>query len=282
MHPLHSHPHAKTLIVALRWQGQLRWYCSNYQDWILNKVKQAELLHIHDPDFSDRYGIGILSRDTADEFIRQHAAFELTHEELAAWVAAKPFPPTWEAVMEGIYPSMLIDFDLQMLDCYGGLPRAYGDFLPPGWNSGPTILSITKDIPEEQKYWLVDGFDRFSEWQINRLNDRNQPRPSWKLPEHLAQLDSYRTPAEWVKELTGHDWEELELIGSNLYPDDEDEFTYGLKKGHRIWLTSDWARAGYITKCLQELGAPVYWRPPVKPAWWMRLLRWVQGRPIPL
>jgi hypothetical protein len=270
------------MIIVLRSRGQLHWYCSSHQDWVLDQEKQALAWHRPPPSFSARYGIGVLDESSIDQFIRLHARFECTPPLLTTWVAAQPFPPNGTDSWAYIYPSMLIDFDLRRLKVFQMVPMAYREFLPEGWTDSAALLNDAVEIPVTDRYWLVEGKDRLDDWMMDQIEASTPARSSIRMPAYLEEMDSYLDQAQWVKKLTGYPFENLELVCLKAPETPENHclhLTYGPRGKCFHGFYDDWMVESYIVRCLQDLGAPSCQQLLGKrAAWWIRLWNFIKSR----
>jgi hypothetical protein len=167
--------YAENIIVGVIHMGRWCWYISPATLWILDgekyyKAFEGVLKNKAYEDPNARFGIPIVNEATADQFLKNMAAFRVDLDYLQGIVrerihiskleaaSAEEIDELFNDVCE-LYPAMIVDFDgKRLLSCYPEtLP--FEKYVPDNWRG--EYESVLDDIPPEQRYWVIDGENYF-------------------------------------------------------------------------------------------------------------------------
>jgi len=163
------------IVVAVRYNGIIRWFRSDRDLWVLdvNKWRDEFIKHGHAvPEFKDsyRFGIHTVNQETAQQFLDCMSEFELNKDELSMELAKRyTTARSWWDVSD-LFPIMFVNFD----DCKVGAFYPEGTpmerYIPDGW-TGEFIdfaNEYTEDVfPVDDKFWVKGNSDL-----LKLLNER--------------------------------------------------------------------------------------------------------------
>lgn len=159
--------YAQNIIVAVIFHGEWRWYVTDKELWFLdlNKLTNAfsdKGYDMNEEDDSERFGIRVLSEQTADLFLSliQELRVEVTDLRQKVLEVCSS-ADNYDCILD-VCPVLCIDFDKKVLFSLYPEPAAYEDYVPDGWKG--EYEDFTIKIPDNQKYWLISGKDYFKEY----------------------------------------------------------------------------------------------------------------------
>ncbi len=68
---------------------------------------------------------------------------------------------SWEDVVD-LCPVLMVNFDQRKLQSLFPEMIKFEDYLPDGWNG--QYYDFYPEIPQEQRYWIIDGIDYFTKF----------------------------------------------------------------------------------------------------------------------
>lgn len=163
------------VVVVVRYQGEIRWFRSDRDLWVLDLNKwRNEFINLgyNVPEFKDyyRFGIHTVNKETAQQFIDNISEFELHKDELSIELAERyPAARSWWDVSD-LFPIMFVNFD----DCKVGAFYPEGTpmerYIPDGWTG--EFIDFANEYPEEifpvkEKFWVKGDSDL-----LKLLNER--------------------------------------------------------------------------------------------------------------
>lgn len=160
--------YAENIIVAVIFQGEFRWYVTDKDLWLLdlNKLTTAfsdRGYDMSEDDESERFGIRVLSEQTANLFLSHILEYKVEVNDLRQKVLeACSGPDNFDCILD-VCPVLCVDFDKKELFSLYPEPAAYEDYVPDGWEG--KYEDFTIKIPDNQKYWLINGKDYFKEYR---------------------------------------------------------------------------------------------------------------------
>lgn len=122
------------------YEGHLRWYREQgrSQKRIDHELGDLEKF------CSYRFGIKVLDTDTADLFFEKAARYRADTAELKEWFDI-------EDDKNGVYPTLLVDFDRKVLYSDCPEPLYFEDHVPKGWTG--EYRRFSEFIPNDKIYW---------------------------------------------------------------------------------------------------------------------------------
>jgi hypothetical protein len=145
------------LVLVLK-DGEYSWYISNKYIWILNYKQYINAFNIEEDDFSERFNIGIVEHEYINVFLEKIDERRIFITDLR--IGFKSFLPIkeWEE-SSFLFPSLFINFDDKILKSVYSEGLQFEEFVPSGWDG--KYDDFYSEIPQEIKYWNVDGTDWF-------------------------------------------------------------------------------------------------------------------------
>lgn len=150
------------MLVAVRHGGRFSWYESDDDLWILDQRAFAEAFRaaghpVDVDDHADRFGIAVVDRANADEFLGRMQAHRLEGDLLRElFLAAVDGASGWWDVADFV-PSVFVDFDRRELWTVHGEGTPLEDFVPRGWEG--SYGGFFDRLPVAERYWIRDGVD---------------------------------------------------------------------------------------------------------------------------
>lgn len=163
------------VVIAVRYQGRIRWFRSNRDLWVLdvNKWRDEFIKHGYEvPEFNDafRFGIRTVNQETAEQFLGCMSQYEVQRDDLSIELAKRyTTARSWWDVKD-LFPIMFVNFD----DCKVGAFYPDGTpmerYIPDGWTG--EFIDFANEYPEdifpvEEKFWVKGGSDL-----LKLLNER--------------------------------------------------------------------------------------------------------------
>ena len=149
------------IIVLIKYDNEYFWYLSEKTIWVMNYIQWMRIFHTSSENLitiPERKGLDILTRDNWLEFKKRNVKLETSTHELRTLIESN-FPITsWDEKGE-LFPSLFLDFDMNIL--YSLFPEslAFERFIPENW------IGVYEDfyplIPTTEKYWIIEGVDYF-------------------------------------------------------------------------------------------------------------------------
>lgn len=144
------------IIAVIRSKDQYLWFCSDKTLWLMDYKRYAHLFDPNNNDFSGRFDIGILDNSTLEQFVEAMSEYRTSFQELRQLFESHQPVKTFDEVYH-LFPRVLIDFDhTELYSSYSELLQIE-QYATEGWKSH--YASVLKQIPEELRYWCIDGID---------------------------------------------------------------------------------------------------------------------------
>lgn len=160
--------YAVNIVVGVVIDGEFHWYVTRKEWWFLDLVKfeRAFLdagysLAGVQGNYSNRFDIAILNGETAHKFLSEIHEYRVTIKELKQLVLEQEPVTDIDDILE-YYPSLLVDFDQQILKSWYPEPASFEEFVPDGWRG--VEIDFLDDVPAEKRYWLINGRNYFEAW----------------------------------------------------------------------------------------------------------------------
>jgi hypothetical protein len=155
------------IIVGLLVNGSVDWYVSIRQFWVMDHVKWLATyrsagfeLHNETANHGDRSGIAILNRESLDQYLQAMVPFRVEAELLSVALQELVLPFSWED-LDYLYPSLLVNFDLESFLCIDREDYPYKKYMANGWTFH--YGNFLTHIPDTDRYWVVNGIDYFQD-----------------------------------------------------------------------------------------------------------------------
>lgn len=150
------------MIVVIQNQGNIRWYESDPDYWILDQRKWAEAFvaaghEVNEQDFSDRFDIPVVNERTAAEFLERMEGFGVSQERLCErFRKAASAATDWFDVAEHL-PVLFVDFDARKIWSLHSESTSFVDHIPDGWTGEHD--TFFDQLPEQSRYWVGEAGD---------------------------------------------------------------------------------------------------------------------------
>lgn len=151
--------YAEDLIVLICLDEKFSWYVSDKEFWIMDYRKYAQHFDENDSDFSERFDIGILNRDTVYEFLQFMKKYQTTASILKEEIKKCLPLRDWDSVCH-LFPTLFIDFDHQKLFSLYPESFSFENYVPTGWSG--EYENFYGLVPIDQRYWIVDSVDHLT------------------------------------------------------------------------------------------------------------------------
>ena len=155
------------VVIAVRLKGEIRWFRSDRDLWVLDVTKWRDefISNGYDvPEFDSDYRFGILSvnQDNAGKFLSYLSEYELDKDQLSFELATRfQSASSWWDVGD-LFPIMFVNFDNCCVGAFYHEGVAMERYLPDGW-SGEFVDFANEygdDIfPVAEKFWVKNGSD---------------------------------------------------------------------------------------------------------------------------
>lgn len=145
--------YGRDIIVGVVCSCSFHWFVSEKELWVLDQVKWKAFFEdagFTTPDgFADRFGIGVVNEETADQFLCCMQGDLISTSELRA--IFKDADPSDPDAVSHLFPALFIDFDSKRLISNFSEPLEYERFAPDGWEA--SYGQFDNYIPFDQRYW---------------------------------------------------------------------------------------------------------------------------------
>lgn len=157
----------EVVVVAVRFQGRIRWFRCDRDWWILdvNKWRDEFIANGYDvPEFNAayRFGFTVVDESNAAEFLACLADYEVAPDTLARELAERyATAQSWWDVGD-LFPIMFVDVDARDVGAFYASGVAMERYLPDGWTG--RFVDFATDYPESvfptaSKFWVKGGVD---------------------------------------------------------------------------------------------------------------------------
>lgn len=169
--------YAENIIVGIIFKKEFQWYITNRNYWYMDNVK-LEKAYINEGsdidvgDYSERFGIAILNEDTAEYFLSQITDCQISAQHLRAMMKKRIEEIEYFDDILNFSPNFFVDFDQRRFFSLYPEMICFENYVPEGWNG--EYRDFYSDIPEEEKYWIVDGVDLFVSCYHNKKRYDNE------------------------------------------------------------------------------------------------------------
>lgn len=172
--------YAENIIVGVIFASNWNWYVSPPWLWILDLEQYDKHQGFGDRGLKlgtisyDR-AITVVNKDTGSAFLDMMKQYEVSTDHLRKFVRdGVPIERLANATKEEakqifssalkLFPSLEVDFDQQILrTAYAEqMHIRFEAHLPLGWQGYDN--EVTRYVPEDYKYWMIDGVDYFSKF----------------------------------------------------------------------------------------------------------------------
>lgn len=154
--------YGEDIIVGVSFRGEWGWYVSEKDFWLMDQVGYGEAFtdagHVLPPAGVDRFDIPILNEETAGRFLELMESTRVDKAALSEEILSRLPASSWDELIE-LCPSLLIDFERKVLKSLYPEPMPFEEYVPAGWTG--EYENFLDEIPEEHRYWVIDGRDYF-------------------------------------------------------------------------------------------------------------------------
>ena len=156
--------YAQNIIVGVTFRNAFAWYVTEREYWYLDYTKYNHALlaagydRFVSEDYSFRFHIPILDEHTAERFLSSIADKHVPASALSQMMAERRARDEQDDLLD-FAPCLLANFDQrQFSSLYPEMIR-FEQYVPDGWSG--SYQDFLSEIPEEEKYWIVDGKNMF-------------------------------------------------------------------------------------------------------------------------
>lgn len=166
--------YAQNVIVGVIFHDVFAWYVTDRDYWYLDYTKYERALvssgykRTISEDFSFRFGIAVLNENTAKRFLSFIENLRTSASTLSEMMLTQRRiyeedgsvdSQAYHHDMLDFIPCFLVNFDRkQFYSLYPEMIR-FELYVPDGWSGIRRDFQF--EIPEEERYWLVDGHNLF-------------------------------------------------------------------------------------------------------------------------
>ena len=171
--------YAEKIVVGVVFRQMFAWYVTDKGYWYLDYTKYDHALlasGYNEPiahDYSHRFDIAILNEDTAEHFLSQIEDCRVLANVLSEMMLVQRQMYVEYASLDSLdyyndildfSPCFLVNFDHKEFTSFYPEMISFELYVPDGWTGA--YRNFLAEIPEEERYWMVDGRDVFErkEW----------------------------------------------------------------------------------------------------------------------
>ncbi|MBC2248581.1 hypothetical protein HCB49_01005 [Listeria sp. FSL L7-0123] len=139
--------YAENIIVGVKYNGSFNWYITDTELWYLDYNQAGYSIEEYP---KERKNMSILNENTANSFLINIESFKSSTNSLKQNFF-KELNQNKEEATYNYNPSILIDFDNQIL--YSNYPESisFEEYLPDNWNG--YFQRFFENIPQKYRYW---------------------------------------------------------------------------------------------------------------------------------
>lgn len=151
--------YSEDVIVLVKYNNAYYWYLSEKSIWVLDYTKwfESDSTDMDELDMDEeREGIEILDRDNWMDFKSRNYKLETNKSELQALILQNLPILDWNLNSQ-LFPSLYVDFDGRIL--YSLFPESleFERYVPENWKG--YYQDFYALIPNDEKYWIIDGIN---------------------------------------------------------------------------------------------------------------------------
>ncbi len=146
----------KEIIVGVIFNNTFNWYITDKFFWIMDLKKLSKI--DYDNYFSNnelkkvRNGIIVLSKENAELFLDNIKEYKADVNILRLNILNEITKKNEEDELEEYYPSLMIDFDKNILYSQYPEPLGFENYVPDNWEG--KYISFIDNIENKNKYWI--------------------------------------------------------------------------------------------------------------------------------
>ncbi|MBC2328635.1 hypothetical protein [Listeria swaminathanii] len=139
--------YAENIIVGVKYNGSFNWYITDPELWYLDYNQAGYSIEEYP---KERKNMSILNENTANSFLINIESFKSSTNSLKQNFF-KELNQNKEEATYNYNPSILIDFDNQIL--YSNYPESisFEEYIPDNWNG--YFQRFFENIPQKYRYW---------------------------------------------------------------------------------------------------------------------------------
>ncbi|MGM7723474.1 hypothetical protein [Metabacillus sp. Hm71] len=145
--------YAETIIVGVLYKNNWYWYVTDKEIWFLD-LKKLEKAFIDagyeiniEGDYSDRFNIPIVNRQTAEEFINHLEEYKVTTNQLRKMMLEELSVDE----LDKYHPALFVNFDTETLISNFPEPASFEAYVPENWKG--LYRDFIEDVPMNERYW---------------------------------------------------------------------------------------------------------------------------------
>jgi hypothetical protein len=160
--------YAQNVILSVVIHNTFSWYITEREYWYLDITKYERALQTYKGNrysadfgnYSTRFNIPILNENTADDFLAHIENFRVPCYILSQMMLNKANTLKNGDDLLDFIPCFLVKFDQRhFFSMYPEMIR-FELYVPDGWKG--SRQDFRSEIPDEEKYWMVNGQDLFT------------------------------------------------------------------------------------------------------------------------
>lgn len=157
--------YAQKMIVGVILHKTFAWYVTEKEYWYLDypKFDRALLTSGYKDstlgDYSHRFGIAVLNKDTIELFLSHMKDSHVTARELSEMMRERKAANQKDDLLD-FAPCLLVNFDQASLSSQYPEMIRFELYVPDGWRGA--YRDFLAEVPDEEKYWMVDGRNLFT------------------------------------------------------------------------------------------------------------------------
>lgn len=159
--------YAQNVIVGVTFQHMFTWYVTEKDYWYLDYTKYDRALlasgyskPIDNDEYAYRSGIAVLNGENAARFLAIIADKRISAKVLMDMMRVRKVGNAKDDLLD-FAPCFLVDFDQKHFSSLYPEMIRFELYVPDGWIG--TYKDFRDKIPEEERYWIVDGHDIFQQ-----------------------------------------------------------------------------------------------------------------------
>lgn len=147
------------IVVLTKYKDNYLWFISEREFWYLDYRKYSHEFDPTDNDFKDRFDVAVLDEHSFEDFLLRTEEFKFEVTVLKDDFK-KLLPLTdWDSSFH-LFPALFVDFDQKKLFSVYQESISFENYIPTS-NWIGVYEDFYKLIPEEEKYWILDGVDNY-------------------------------------------------------------------------------------------------------------------------
>ncbi|HVB25370.1 MAG TPA: hypothetical protein VNG51_25755 [Ktedonobacteraceae bacterium] len=156
--------YAQNIIVGVLFHNTFVWYVTEREYWVLDRIKNNRAMlesgyaRLISKNYADRFHIAVLDEHTAERFLSAIADKRVPASALSQMMLEREASDEDDDLLD-FAPCLLVNIDQRQFSSQYPEPIRFERYVPDGWTGA--YRSFLSEVPEEERYWIVDGKDLF-------------------------------------------------------------------------------------------------------------------------